>query len=213
MISATEANESIKYFTHEWTITIPSRPGLKYIRMTPKNIPTWIPVLKDPSNHPYVEVDRAKVWDEAAVADFNANFLKGIIEAKTKYTRLNWLIELDGEIIGGGGLRHLPDGANNIGLLLTEKSRGKGLGKFTVQFAIAFGRRLGIKEFELGTMKANQPMRWVMESLKIPAREEIKEDPQRNSIVAELLYTIPATVSVDNIDMHVEFGDEICVEN
>ncbi|RFU25243.1 hypothetical protein B7463_g11107, partial [Scytalidium lignicola] len=209
MISATEANESTKYFTHEWSITIPTRPRLKYVHVTPKISSKMLELTMDPKNHPYFEHGRNKVWDEAAMEDFTKIFADGYRDAKTKYDRLAFLVELDSEAIGFVNLRCLPPaGPNNIGLLFTEKARGKGLGKFTMQFILQLARNIGIENLEAGTMKVNQPMRKLMESLKIPEREENKEDPARGVIVAEILYTIPEAVSWDDIDMIVEFGPE-----
>lgn len=115
------------------------------------------------------------------------------------------LVEWDGEIVGGCNFFLLPTYVVNLGMMLGEKARGKGIGKLSMQVMIQLGRRVGIEKMEARTVKANKPMQAVMASLKIPGRDEIKEMPGRG-VVGDIVYEIPQKVSWEDFDMRVEFG-------
>jgi RimJ/RimL family protein N-acetyltransferase len=205
MISATEANEDTKFFTHHWTITLPTHPSLKYIHTTISHLDPWLALLSDPTNHPHDEHSRTKVWDEAAISEFRKTTSEKYIASYTSFNALQMLIEKDGEIIGAGNYFLLPTGWVNIGLLISEKARGKGLGKLSMKVLVELARRMGVEKLAAGTMKANKQLQAMMASLKIQGKEEGTEVPGRG-VVGEIKYAIPETVGWEDLDLKVEFG-------
>jgi putative acetyltransferase len=67
-----------------------------------------------------------------------------------------FVAELDGQIVGGGGVyptANLPDGTCElVKLYLSSKVRGRGLGKLLLEKCIAAARELGYKKIYLETM-------------------------------------------------------------
>ena len=67
-----------------------------------------------------------------------------------------FVAELDGEIIGGGGVfptANLPQGTCElVKLYLSSKARGKGIGKLLMEKCIAAAKELGYKKIYLETM-------------------------------------------------------------
>jgi putative acetyltransferase len=67
-----------------------------------------------------------------------------------------FVAELDGEIIGGGGFyptANLPDGTCElVKLYLSNKARGKGIGKLLLEKCITAAKELGYKKIYLETM-------------------------------------------------------------
>jgi RimJ/RimL family protein N-acetyltransferase len=205
MLSTAEANENTKFFTHHWTITIPAHPSLKYIHTTVTHLDEWLVLVSDPANNPYDETARTQIWDMTAIEEWKISTTQKYIDSQSKFNALNMLIQFNGQLVGGGNFFLLPTGEVNLGLMLTKDARGKGIGKLSMQVLIQLAHNMGIERLEAGTMKANQPMRALMASLKIPGRDEIKKAPGRG-VLAEILYTIPKTVDWEDIDLHVEFG-------
>ncbi len=67
-----------------------------------------------------------------------------------------FVAELDGEIVGGGGIyptANLPDGiCELVKLYLSSKARGKGIGKILMEHCITAAKDLGYKKIYLETM-------------------------------------------------------------
>ena len=67
-----------------------------------------------------------------------------------------FVVELDGEIMGGSGIyptANLPEGTCElVKLYLSSQARGKGLGKILLQKCIASAKELGYKKIYLETM-------------------------------------------------------------
>ncbi len=67
-----------------------------------------------------------------------------------------FVAELDGEIIGGGGIyptANLPQGTCElVKLYLSSKARGKGIGKLLMEKCIAAAKEFGYKKIYLETM-------------------------------------------------------------
>jgi putative acetyltransferase len=67
-----------------------------------------------------------------------------------------FVAELDGEIIGGGGIyptANLPEGTCElVKLYLSSKARGKGIGKLLMEKCIATAKEFGYKKIYLETM-------------------------------------------------------------
>jgi putative acetyltransferase len=67
-----------------------------------------------------------------------------------------FVAELDGKIIGGGGVyptANLPDGTCElVKLYLSNKARGKGIGKLLLEKCMAAAKELGYKKIYLETM-------------------------------------------------------------
>ncbi|CRG89285.1 hypothetical protein PISL3812_06321 [Talaromyces islandicus] len=200
MISA----EHAKVFTHDWSITIPERPSVRYIHTPLSRLDEWLGMLTNPANRPHDATLRSKEWDQAAMEELRATTIKKHHRALTEFDGLSMMVLVDGQLVGGGNYSLLPTGEVNLGMMFEESARGKGLGKLTMQVLIKLGQRLGIKRLEAGTMKSNQAMQALMARLNIPGRDEIKEAPGRG-VVAEILYDIPETVEWE-IDLQLEFG-------
>jgi RimJ/RimL family protein N-acetyltransferase len=130
---------------------------------------------------------------------------KRYMDSETILGTLQIMIELDGQVIGGATYFLHPISEVNLGLMLSEKSRGNGIGKLTMKVLIQLGHQMGIEKMELRTMRANKATQTLMESLDITGRDEIKEMPGVGD-VAEILYTIPEKVDWEDLDTQIEFG-------
>lgn len=203
MISA----EHVKFFTHNWSITIPGHPSVKYVHMTLPRVDEWLDMVTNPANRPHDKTLRSKEWDQAAIEKLRATTIRKHTTALTKVHALIMILEVDGQFVGCGNYSLLPTGEVNMGMMLKESARGQGLGKLTMQVLIQLGQRIWIQPLTSGTMKSNQAMQAVMASLNIPGRDEIQEAPERG-VVGEILYVVPETVDWE-IDLQLEFGGPV----
>jgi RimJ/RimL family protein N-acetyltransferase len=194
-----------KYFSHRWTISVPSHPSLRFFRATPSHFDVWIPIVTNPENRKMLPDTRDKVWDEAAVAEWKEAAEARYTEANTKFNKLEVLIELDGRVAGYGNIVTIREDAASVGLVLERTARGRGVGKLAMAVLIQLGFAFGL-QLEPGTMKANGPMRGVMASLGVAEEEELVVIPGRG-VVAEVVYRVRRE-RWREVEMRVVFDEE-----
>ena len=198
------------YYTHEWTVTLPSQTSLKYQHSTPKYFDARLAIDIDPETHAGHQFDKQlkeQIWDEAAIAEFKARKVGQYTDALTKFNALQLLVELDGQIVGYAGFHTLPDGIVNLGMVLKRGARGRGIGKQSWKVLIQLAFNLGVERIEAGTMKDNVAMRALMRSLRFPEIDDIKIIPGRG-VVAEVLWDISGRRDVwEKIDLQTDFGE------
>ncbi len=89
-----------------------------------------------------------------AVAD---PILDTLFEVYNKPRSAYWVVEMDGEIVGGGGVSQLAGGDNETAELqkmyLSSVLRGKGLAKKIVQMSLEFAKQQGYIRCYLETTK------------------------------------------------------------
>lgn len=89
-----------------------------------------------------------------AVAD---PILDTLFEVYNKPRSAYWVVEMDGEIVGGGGVSQLAGGDNETAELqkmyLSSVLRGKGLAKKIVQMSLEFAKQQGYTRCYLETTK------------------------------------------------------------
>ena len=106
-----------KYFSQNWTITVPSRPDVKFVRITPSRIDEWIPIVTNANNNKHQDT-HDKVWDDAAILQIKTKMEKGFAEAPTKQQAVEAFVELDGKVVGYGGIWVMGGQGGSIGLVL-----------------------------------------------------------------------------------------------
>jgi RimJ/RimL family protein N-acetyltransferase len=122
------------------------------------------------------------------------------------------LVEVDGVVVGVSAISmiegDLKDGKRllNVGVMLEEGVRGRGVGKAVtgclVEIAWMMGRRVGVK-----TMKANAGMRGVMKRLGVEERiEDVMMEGR--GLVAEIVYIVEQE-KWEKLGVCLEFGDEV----
>jgi len=197
-----------RFFTDDWTITMPSHPNVKIIRLTPPRSDEQIKILSNPDNQPFASpADREEVWDEERIQQTKQHFHERYTENKTKFNGLDILVQINGEIIGQGGVYEIPQvlaGLANIGLALAESARGKGIGKAAMLVLLRLANELDVVLVHAGTMLANKPMRALAASLGFTEREELLQIPGRG-VVAELLFENVDYKRWKYLNMSVEF--------
>ena len=92
----------------------------------------------------------------------------------------------------------------NIGLMLVESARGRGIGKSAMQVLLRLSNELDVVLVHAGTMLANKPMRALAATLGFTEREELLQIPGRG-VVAELLFEDIDYKRWKDLDMNVEF--------
>ncbi|AXH63828.1 MULTISPECIES: GNAT family N-acetyltransferase [Providencia] len=92
-----------------------------------------------------------------AVAD---PILDTLFEVYSKPRSAYWVVEMDGEIVGGGGVSQVAGGDSQTAELqkmyLSSVLRGKGLAKQIVQMSLAFAKQQGYTRCYLETTKELQ---------------------------------------------------------
>ncbi len=170
-----------RFFTEDWSITLPSHPTIEFIRLTPPRSPEMIKIMSNPLNKPFENPsERDEVWDADFIADVNQRFLARYQKSKTDFQCLDIIVVIDGETVGSGAVQASPqveEGLANIGLYLAESARGKGIGKATMEVLLRLSNEIDATHVHAGTMKANIPMRKLAKSLGFMEREEVLTVP------------------------------------
>lgn len=133
MSSSSVQDVRSQYFSQDWSITIPSRPNVKYTRVIPARFDEMIPLITNVENNEHQD-SKDKIWDEAAIKEQLANLATRYEEGSSKQGSIETFVELDGKVVGFAGLWVSKDGKRgDIGVVLNKEGRGKGLGKLTVR--------------------------------------------------------------------------------
>ena len=105
-------------FTHSWIITIPTHPTLKFHRVTPALMDTYLSIMTDPANHPFASDGvKAVVWDAAKLAADKERMIQAYIDSPQKKNVLVLLVQCDGEWVGYGAVTgYGSEGMASVGL-------------------------------------------------------------------------------------------------
>ncbi|OBT44918.1 hypothetical protein VE00_04753 [Pseudogymnoascus sp. WSF 3629] len=210
------ASQTSKLFTHHWTATLPSHPNLVLRHATPSSIPTSsiptrLAIIRNPPNRAHI-TSQPTLWDDSTVAAWSSAQQARFDKSTTDSDNLDVLVEVDGVVVGVSAISmiegDLKDGKRllNVGVMLEEGVRGRGVGKAVtgclVEIAWMMGRRVGVR-----TMKANAGMRGVMKRLEV---EERVEDVmmEGRGLVAEIVYIVEQEKR-EKLGVCLEFGDEV----
>lgn len=137
MSSGSISDARTLYFSRDWRITIPSRPNVKFTRVTPARFEEMIPLITNANNNEYQD-SKDKIWDASAVEEQLAGLATRYEEGPGKQGSIEAFVELDGKVVGFGGIWLRGNGrGGDIGVVLNEEGRGKGLGKLTVRYVDA----------------------------------------------------------------------------
>lgn len=204
----TMAPSDLRFFNEDWTITLASAPHLKFHRLHPTNTPlvtAWVELRTGFSKSAKVpESDIAAIANETKelTLDLRQRFNK----AFTAHQALEVVVELGGQIVGGGAILQIEDEPPlaNIGIRLLPEARGMGVGKALLQVLLRLSNELDVQIIEAGTMKDNTAMRALARSLGLEETDEVKEVPGRG-IVAEVLFKNIPSEKWMGLDINVSF--------
>ncbi|OBT68107.1 hypothetical protein VE03_01551 [Pseudogymnoascus sp. 23342-1-I1] len=203
-------NATPKLFTHHWAATLPSHPNLT-LRHAAPSIPTRLAIIRNPANRTHITSQPA-LWDDATVATWTAGQQTRFDKSTRDFDNLDVLVEVDGVVVGVSAIStmegELKDGKRllNVGVMLEEVARGKGVGKAVtgvmVEIALIMGGGVRVR-----TMKANAGMRGVMRGLGV---EEKVEDVmiEGKGLVAEIVYEVKKE-KWEGLQVFLEFGEEV----
>jgi RimJ/RimL family protein N-acetyltransferase len=208
-----------KLFTHNWTLTLPTHPDLQFIHVTPSNLISLIQIFSNPLNAAYAPTS-SPAWTPADTESYTTRFLPAFRAAKSKHNYLQLLILSlpDQQPLGMGQVKELDGvpGIGNLGIILNAETRGKGVGKATVEVLLRLSNECDVDVVEAGTMKWNMGMRGVMKKLGVEEREEMKwfdeEEGKEKRLVAEIMFGEKGK-GIERerwrgLDVRVEFGEE-----
>jgi RimJ/RimL family protein N-acetyltransferase len=209
-----------RFFTKDWTITLPSRPepDLKFIRLTPAETAAFIRFAEGAINLPALRSAEGPPAEPQAPPALipGERMRKMYAESRTKHHALDVFVSLEGKFVGWGGVFEIaaPDktpSVANIGIMLSPEVRGKGLGKVLMQVLLRLSNEVDIDIIEAGTMKYNTSMRAMAKSVGLVETDEIKEIPGQG-VVAELMFKNIERETWRDLDMVVEFRDQVASE-
>jgi RimJ/RimL family protein N-acetyltransferase len=212
-----------RFFTKDWTITLPSRPepNLEFIRLTPAETAAFVrfaerAVSPPPPPSP-TSTEAPPTEPEAPSAPIPGERMQRMyVESRTRHHALDVYISLEGMFVGWGGVIAItgPDerpSVANIGIKLSPEVRGTGLGKTLMQVLLRLSNEVDADIIEAGTMKYNTPMRAMAKSVGLVETDEIKEIPG-HGVVADLLFKNIEREKWRDLEMVVEFRDQVAGE-
>ncbi|KAB8298141.1 hypothetical protein EYC80_001897 [Monilinia laxa] len=200
------SSDSSKFFTEDWTATIPSHPNLRFIRLIPSRYDHLVRILSNPLNDPNNRLPDDTSWKDSDSQDLIYTFTKLHIAAKTDHNSLSLLVEENGKIVGLGTIHefeHQPRLAN-IGTMLEAEGRGHGVGKVLMKLLLRLSNELDVDAVEAGTFKGNVAMRGLMRSLGVEETDEEKIVPGDRK-VAEVMFKDIERERWENFEFVVEF--------
>jgi RimJ/RimL family protein N-acetyltransferase len=209
-----------RFFTKDWTITLPSRPepNLKFIRLTPAETAAFVHFAEGAVSPPAPKSTEAPPAEPQAPPALipGERMQKMYAESRTRHHALDVFISLEGKFVGWGGVFEItaPDekpSVANIGIKLSPEVRGKGLGKMLMQVLLRLSNEVDADIIEAGTMEYNTSMRAMAKSVGLVETDEIKEIPGQG-VVAELLFKNIEREKWRDLDMVVEFKDQVASE-
>jgi RimJ/RimL family protein N-acetyltransferase len=205
-----------RFFTKDWTITLPFRPepNLKFIRLTPSETAAFVRFAEAaviPNGPKSTEASPKESQARPALVP-GQRMQKMYAESRTRHHALDVFISLEGKFVGWGGVFEItaPDekpSVANIGIRLSPEVRGKGLGKTLMQVLLRLSNEVNVDIIEAGTMKHNAPMRALAKRVGLVETDEIKEIPGQG-VVAEVLFKNIEREKWRDLDMVVEFRDQ-----
>jgi L-amino acid N-acyltransferase YncA len=209
-----------RFFTKDWTITLPSRPepNLKFIRLTPAETAAFERFAEGAVGPPAPKsIEASSVEPQAPPAPFPGERMQNMyVESRTRHHGLDVYLSLEGKFVGWGGVYEItaPDekpSVANISIKLSPEVRGKGLGKILMQVLLRLSNEVDADIIEAGTMKYNTATRAMAKSVGLVETDEIKDVPGKG-VVADLLFKNIEREKWRDLDMVVEFKDQIASE-
>ncbi|KAL6910238.1 hypothetical protein GGI43DRAFT_389678 [Trichoderma evansii] len=199
-----------RFFTKDWTITLPSRPepNLRFVRLTPAETAEFVRFAQGAVPPP------APTSTEAPpVVIPGARMRKMYAESRIRHHALDVFVSLEGKFVGWGAVFQItpPDekpSVANIGIRLSPEVRGTGLGKALLQVLLRLSNEVEVDIIEAGTMKHNTSMRALAKSIGLVETDEIKETPEEG-VVADILFKNIEREKWRDLDMVVEFKDQV----
>lgn len=125
------APSDLRYFTEDWTITIPAYPELSFIRLTPFFYDEFFLFVSNPKNLPFPGKEDRQWTSEHKQAGLQ-RIQDRYILSKTKHQGLDFIVHRDGKLVSWGGVSDPSDivkGLANITLAIDENLRAQGVGK------------------------------------------------------------------------------------
>jgi RimJ/RimL family protein N-acetyltransferase len=209
-----------RFFTKDWTITLPSRPepNLKFIRLTPAETAAFVRFAAGAVGPPAPKsTEDLSAEPQTPPASLPGERMqKMYAESPTRHHALDVFVSSEGKFVGWGGVFEItaPDekpSIANIGIKLSPEVRGKGLGKLLMQVLLRLSNEVDADIIEAGTMKYNTSMRAMAKSVGLVETDEIKEIPGQG-VVADLLFKNIEREKWRDLDMVVEFKDQVASE-
>lgn len=200
-----------RFFTHSWTITLPTHPHLRFVREIPSNLASWFAVASLPENNETLNYPgQDPIWSDERISNATSRFNTRWAKHLVKYNALDVLVRSSAtnEILGCGSCEEVMPGIANIGIELVVGARGKGVGKALMQVLLRLSNEVEVPEVHCGTMKANVAIRALAKSLGLVEKEEIVSMPGRG-VVAELLWAHIERQRWKGLEMDVDFGEEV----
>lgn len=181
-----------RFFTHDWTITLPTHPHLRFVRSHPGNLAAWLEVASHPDNNTLPGwPGQDTIWNPERKTRDEARFLEKWNEFQTKHNGFYVLVlnAADGKILGSGQVLEVRPLQGNIGLELMNDARRRGVGKAFFMVLLRLSNELDVEGLKVsaGTMKENGPMRKLAKGFGFTETEEIVDIPGRG-VVAELCW-------------------------
>ncbi|KAM0259208.1 hypothetical protein ACHAQJ_003413 [Trichoderma viride] len=209
-----------RFFTKDWTITLPSRPepSLKFIRLTPADTAAFVRFAEGAVIPPAPKSTETPLAEPRAPSGPvpGERMQKMYAESRTRHHALDLFLSLEGKFVGYGGVYQItpPDekpSVANVAIRLSPEIRGKGLGKVLMQVLLRLSNEVDADIIEAGTMKHNTSMRALAKSVGLAETDEIKELPGKG-VVAEILFKNIEREKWRDLDMVVEFKDQVVSE-
>ncbi|CAD6448670.1 2fea7afe-b7bb-430c-b95b-96d077a3a01f [Sclerotinia trifoliorum] len=200
------SSESSKFFTEDWTITIPTHPKLRFIRLIPTRYNHLVRIFSNPLNDPHNPASIAANWKESDTHDLIKTYTRRYTSAKTAHNALALLVEEKGTIVGIGLMHELKyePGVANIGTILEEEARGHGVGKVLMELLLRLSNDLDVDAVEVATMKGNSAMRGLMRSLGVEETDKERIVPGDRK-VAEVIFKDVDRKRWKDFEFEVEF--------
>ncbi|KAG4420521.1 hypothetical protein IFR04_006341 [Cadophora malorum] len=181
-----------RFFTSNWTITLPSHPHLQFMRAHPSNHDAWLAVASHPDNNkPPGWPCQDLTWNDERKARDGSRFLEKWTEFQTKRNGFDVLVldAADGRILGNGQAHEVRPLQGNIGLELMADARGNGVGKALFMVLLRLSNELDVEGLKVsaGTMKSNEAMRALARGFGLVETEEVVDIPGRG-VVAEICW-------------------------
>ncbi|KAH6715599.1 hypothetical protein DL95DRAFT_381692 [Leptodontidium sp. 2 PMI_412] len=204
-----------RFFTQDWTITLPSHPHLRFTRAHPGNHDAWLDVASHPDNNkPPGWPSQDLNWNDERKAKTTARFLEKWTGFQDKRNGFDVLVlnAADGKILGNGQAHEVRPLQGNIGIELMADARGRGVGKALFMVLLRLSNELDVSGLKVsaGTMKANVAMRRLAKGFGLVETEEVIDIPGRG-VVAEVCWNDIEKEKWMDLEWVVEFTELVSV--
>ncbi|CAG8949460.1 hypothetical protein HYFRA_00007690 [Hymenoscyphus fraxineus] len=206
-----------RFFTKDWTITLPSRPepNLKFIRLTPNETAEFKRFVEEADSSPAAKSSNTEPSPVELKASFDSGdrMQKMYVESQTQHHAFDVFISLDDKFVGSGAIYEITPpfsklSVANIGIKLHPEVQGKGLGKTLMQLLLRLSNEVDADIIEAGTMKENASMRAMAKSVGLVESDKIKFVPGRG-VVADVMFENIERERWRDFEMVVEFREKV----